>query len=162
MIVVSLDQALKTSGYAVYQDGKLITSGTFSIPANKPIEERLFNFWKELNNLYNTYDFDKLIFEDIQYQNNAETHKKLAYVQASILLWAYNQNVKFEIYSPSHWRSILKDKCKISFCKSRTEQKAIARQLVKDRFQIDVSEDEADAVCIGLAYHLSSKKESVF
>jgi hypothetical protein len=32
------------------------------------------------------YNFQDIFFEDIQYQNNAETYKKLAFVQATIMI----------------------------------------------------------------------------
>ena len=47
-----------------------------------------------------------IIFEGIQQQSNVETFRKLAMVQAAILLLCYNLDIKYMIYSPSEWRSM--------------------------------------------------------
>lgn len=151
MLYLALDQSLKTSGWAVFEDDILKDYGHFTIPAHKPIEFRLNSLMKELSNLENKFEFQDIFFEDIQSQQNKETYKKLAYVQAVILIWCYNTNHKFYILSPSHWRSILKEKYKINFGKSRADQKQTAKTLINQIFEINPTEDECDAICIGLA-----------
>ena len=41
MIYIALDQAMVTTGFAVFKDNNLIEHGKFTTPANKPIEQRL-------------------------------------------------------------------------------------------------------------------------
>ena len=148
MVILSIDQALQISGYAVFENNKLVEHGTFSIPKSKPIEQRLGKFLEELTNLYHRYEFEKIIFEDIQEQHkNVVTFKHLAYVQATILNWCYWHDVKYEILAPSVWRKILGGK----FGRKREEQKQHAIELVKDYYNIEVTSDEADAICIGKA-----------
>lgn len=161
-VIIAIDQALKVSGWCVYKDVEIVEFGKFSISPTLPIEERLHAILSHLDSLQEQYEFSALIFEDIQQQNNAETFKKLAYVQAAILIWCYDRCIKFHILSPSHWRSVLKDKCGISFGRKRTEQKEAAINFVKQQFpQIkDITSDEADAVCIGYAYLLEKNKEA--
>ena len=151
MIYLSLDQALQTTGYAIFDEDSLIEYGHFTIPANKKIEVRLNAIMQELSELENRFEFQDVFFEDIQAQQNKETYKKLAYVQAAVLIWCYNTEHKTTILAPSHWRSVLKNKYKISFGKARQEQKKAAQELVRQRFGIQASEDECDAICIGLA-----------
>lgn len=151
MIYLSLDQSLNTTGYALFDDKSLITYGKFNIPATKPIEQRLNLFIKEIMKLEEEYHFKDIFFEDIQYQNNAETYKKLAFVQAALIIWCYNTSHKFTILAPSHWRSVLKNNYKINFGRSRKEQKQKAQELVQQTYQVEVSEDEADAICLGIA-----------
>ena len=152
MKYLALDQALQTTGWALFNNSKLQKFGKFTIPANKPIEQRLGQYyWKELNELYAEYEFEELFIEDIQYQNNAETYKKLAYVQCCILLWAYFKEIKVKILSPSHWRSLIKDEYKIPFGRARQEQKEKAVNFVNNHYNVLASSDEADAICIGCA-----------
>ena len=159
MIYLSLDQSLRTTGWAIFEDKELKQYGHFTIPSNHPIEQRLNEFMRELNNLYREYEFDELFFEDIQNQNNNETYKKLAYVQATIVIWCYNNNIKFHILSPSHWRSVLKERCGISFGRKREEQKQKAIELVQQFFARVVTSDEADAICLGYAGICDKEKE---
>lgn len=151
MIYLSLDQSLRTTGWAIFENKNLKQYGHFTIPSHHPIEQRLNEFMRKLNDLYREYEFDELMFEDIQNQNNNETYKKLAYVQATIIIWCYNNNIKFHILSPSHWRSILKERCGISFGRKREEQKQKAIELVQQFFSRMVTSDEADAICLGYA-----------
>jgi len=41
MNYLALDQALQTTGFALFKDDKLIKYGNFTTPANKPIDQRL-------------------------------------------------------------------------------------------------------------------------
>ena len=151
MIYLSLDQSLRTTGWAIFENKELKQYGHFTIPSHHPIEQRLNEFMRELNDLYREYEFDELFFEDIQNQNNNETYKKLAYVQATIVIWCYNNNIKFHILSPSHWRSVLKERCGISFGRKREEQKQKAIEFVQQFFARMVTSDEADAIALGYA-----------
>lgn len=157
-VLISLDQAAKVSGFAIFEDEKLVRSGTFSIPPHKPIEERLARFYQELTDLYYDYaDCDNIefAFEDIQLQaGNVKTYKVLAYVQAVLLLFCFYNKIPYTVSTPSHWRKLLGG----SFGRKREEQKQHAIEYVKDVCGKDVSSDEADAVCIGLA-RIKEKKE---
>lgn len=149
---LALDQALKISGWAIFDNNELVECGTFSIPATKTIEERLNLFMQQLYLLNKEYNFSEVYFEDIQNQQNNETYKKLAYVQAATMIWCYNKPCKFTILAPSHWRSILKQANDgLGFGRARVEQKQKAIEFVKNHFDRDVSSDEADAICLGYA-----------
>ena len=158
MIYLTLDQAIKTTGYAVYENEKLIANGHFTIAANKSIEERLDRFVEELELLIISFKVDKIFYEDIQYQNNAQTFLKLAYIQAMIIFTANSLNIEAIKISPSHWRSIIKDNFKIKFGKVRSEQKNAAKTFVKNHFNIIATEDECDAICLGLAAIIEQNK----
>lgn len=155
---MALDQASRTTGWAIYDNKNLIANGHFSIPANKTMQQRLISFIDHLNDLITKYNIEKIYYEGIQYQNNIETYKKLAYIQALIIYnTAYNKIPILEL-SPSHWRSIIKDKHGIKFGRSRTEQKQQAQNFVKNFFNMKVTEDEADAICLGYAGILEDEK----
>ena len=162
MIYLSLDQAMRTTGYSIFEDKRLVAYGSFTISGSKPIEQRLNDFFQNfeqrlndffqnLNTLYRQFEFDEVFFEDIQNQNNNETYKKLAYVQATIMIWCYNNDMRFHILSPSHWRKILKDECGVSFGRKREEQKEAAIKFIKQTFDKDVTSDEADSIALGYA-----------
>lgn len=146
---LALDQASRTTGWAVYDNKTLIASGHFSIPANKIIHDRLKSFVIHLTNLIEKYHPEKIYYEGIQYQSNIETYKKLAYIQAMIIY--FSDSIPITELGPSHWRSIIKDKHGINFGRSRAEQKQKAQTFVKDFFNKTVTEDEADAICLGYA-----------
>ncbi len=157
MRTLSLDQALVTTGWAIFDNKKLIAYDSFTINGKDPIESRLSSLFKNLTNLHNEYEFDYVVFEDIQQQQNPETYKKLAYVQAIILLWCYYNNMNYTILSPSQWRKM----CGGGFGRKREEQKQKAIEFVKEIYGVTVESDIADAICIGKA-HLDNKKQLGF
>lgn len=153
---LALDQASRTTGWAIYDNKILIASGHFSIPANKIIQDRLKSFVIYLNDLIEKYHPEKIYYEGIQYQSNIETYKKLAYIQAMIIY--FSGSIPITELGPSHWRSVIKDKYGIKFGRSRAEQKQKAQEFVEQFFNKKVTEDEADAICLGYAGILEDEK----
>lgn len=154
--IMSLDQSSRVTGWAIYDNKNLIAFGHFSIPANKIMQQRLKSFVTHLNDLVEKYHPEKIYYEGIQYQSNIETYKKLAYIQAMIIY--FSNSIPIMELAPSHWRSIIKDKHGIKFGRSRAEQKQKAQDFVKEFFDKEVTEDEADAICLGLAGILEDEK----
>ena len=154
MRILALDQALVTTGWAVIEDGKLVDHGTFSTNTSHSLGDRLKYIWEKVDFLFHNYNADYIAFEDIQNQHNNDTFKRLAYVQATICLWCAWNSRDYSILAPSHWRKVLGG----GFGRKRQEQKEAAIKYVKDNCGESVSSDEADAICIGLAYYKESQK----
>lgn len=153
---LALDQSLNITGYAFFMPGtnKLIRSGTFQVKAGKPIEQRLSEIWDNLNKITKDENIGHVFIEDIQYQNNKDTYKKLAYVQAAIFLWCYWNDMKISVLGPSHWRKIITDNHGIKFGRSRAEQKKACYDFVTHHWHLspeNTTEDEADAIALGMA-----------
>lgn len=158
MKFLALDQALGTSGWAVFDDKILIAADTFSVSKTAPMDRRLLEIYKNLTDLYHEYEFEKIYFEDIQLQaGNALTYKHLAYAQAAIILWCGHMNMDWSMSAPSHWRKVLGG----GFGRKRAEQKRYAIQLVQKWYNIEVSSDIADAICIGRAAIQESQEKKV-
>jgi Holliday junction resolvasome RuvABC endonuclease subunit len=83
MRVLALDQASRTSGWAVYDNGKLFKYGKFSA-THADVGDRLYYIRKQIIKLIDEFNIDEVIFEDIQLQgnvaNNVATFKALAEV----------------------------------------------------------------------------------
>ena len=152
MIVLSLDQAAVTTGWALFENNKLINKGSFTIKKTLPIEVRLWQIQQSLLDVIyknlNDRNPDIIVFEGIQQQSNVETFRKLAMVQAAILLLCYDLGIKYVIYSPSEWRAINGG----GYGRKREEQKNSAIIKAKEWYQVDVDSDIADAINIGHAY----------
>ena len=152
MIVLSLDQAAVTTGWALFENNKLINKGSFTIKKTLPIEVRLWQIQQSLLDVIyknlNDRNPDIIVFEGIQQQSNVETFRKLAMVQAAILLLCYDLGIKYVIYSPSEWRAINGG----GYGRKREEQKNAAILKAKEWYQVEVDSDIADAINIGHAY----------
>lgn len=162
---LALDQSLNLTGFAYFDsNGILIESNTFNIPKNKLIEERLAAFYKHLTNLVKDENIEHIFFEDIQYQNNKDTFKKLAFVQSTILLWCYWNQIKYTILSPSHWRKIITDNYNIKFGRARAEQKKNCFDFIIKKWNLsesDITEDEADAIALGMAGIIELQQDNI-
>ena len=160
MKLLALDQASKTTGYSLFEEENLSEYNQFSISSSLSLGGRLSSFWDKLNDLYEKYNFNRIVFEDIQLQaGNVKTYKMLAMIQAIIILWCDKEKIEYEIYSPSHWRKILKEKFSIVWGRKRQEQKQAAIDFVIQNEGKEVSSDIADSICLGRAYITENKKE---
>lgn len=76
--------------------------------------------------------------------NGVTVYKALAELLGVLQVSLREQGVDFKVVSSSTWRSDVGIKGK-----TRTDKKRSAQVHVRDWFDINVTEDEADAICIG-------------
>lgn len=89
-------------------------------------------------------EYIEVALEEIQEQSNVQTFKMLAMVQAILLVALREKGIKFHLVYSSQWKSLLGIKGK-----GRTEQKRNAQAYVMNCYGKKVTQDEADAICIG-------------
>ncbi len=146
--LLALDQSSKTSGYSVFIDGKLTDFGKFTIE-DTDLGIRLCKIKSKILELIAEYDIDEIIFEDIQLQmnvqQNVQTFKVLAEVYGLIEQLATELKIPHKSYLAASWKSQLNIKGK-----DRAEQKRNAQKYVLDTYNIKCTQDEADAICIGV------------
>lgn len=154
--ILALDQASRTSGYAVFQEGRLIASGTFTFDDND-FSQRLVKIRNKVISLIDQYDINKILLEDIQLQgqtNNVSTYKALAEVLGVLEELARERNISHELVHSQTWKSILEIRGR-----DRATQKRNAQLFVQEAFNIKVSQDCADAICIGWS-HIKNNKSA--
>ena len=147
MTILALDQSSKTTGWAIFKEGKLIDSGIFSF-TDKKISMRLVKIKNKILKFIQEYKVDEVILEDIQLQtevtNNVQTFKALAEVYGVITETLEELKIPFETVYATVWKSKLGIKGY-----NRSVQKKNAQKYVSEIFKKEVSEDESDAICIG-------------
>lgn len=152
--ILALDQASRTSGFAVFQEDQLIASGTFTFE-DDDFSLRLVKIRNKVISLIEQYNINKILLEDIQLQgqtNNVETYRKLAEVRGVLSELACEMNIPHEIIHSQTWKSGLDIKGR-----DRTTQKRNAQAFVAAIYNKKVSQDESDAICIGSHYIKSNK-----
>lgn len=90
------------------------------------------------------YNPEVFAIEEIQQQINVSTFQKLAELKGVVENNLFNKEYLYFIIRSSEWKST----CEIKG-KKRDEQKANAQKFVKEKFNIKVDSDTADAICIG-------------
>ena len=156
MRVLALDQASRTSGWAVFDDGKLVTFGKFTAN-NSDVGDRLHFIRSKVNSLIDEYDIDEVVFEDIQLQNNVvnnvATFKALAEVFGVLYELFVTLKIPRTAVLSTVWKSTLGIKGK-----DRAAQKKAAQVWVEKTYGIKPTQDECDAICIG-AHYINNKVE---
>lgn len=158
MRVLALDQASRTSGWAVFNDGKLVTFGKFTAD-HSDVGDRLHFIRSKVNSLIDEYDIDEVVFEDIQLQgnvaNNVATFKALAEVFGVLHELFVEMKMPRTAVLSTVWKSTLGIKGK-----DRAAQKKAAQVWVEQNYGVKPTQDECDAICIGA--HYTKNKVEVF
>ena len=145
--LLALDQASVITGYAVFDNEKLLSYGKIELK-DEEIGPRLVVLREKIKTLIEENEITYVAFEDIQLQssvgNNVKTFKVLANVYGIILELCEELKLKYEIVSSNTWKSTLKIKGK-----GRAEQKRAAQAFVQETYGVKCTQDEADAICIG-------------
>ena len=144
----------KNTGYAIYKHNKLISYSCIPATSND-----LFNRIKVMMNAINKLlqqnpDLEYVIMQQVRQEGfiNVKTYKALMYLQGCVQMMIHEKfkHLQTDFLYPSSWRKI----CKIKQGRGvqRKEQKQLDIQWVKQNFNIQVNDDEADAIGLGYAY----------
>lgn len=152
MKVLIFDQSTRCSGWSYFLDGEYVTSGMIDMSNSKlDTDERSFEMAKELWKIINKYKPEELVIEQVQNQSNTKTVIILARLAGMLVGYAEAHGVKTHTIEPSRWRSSL------SYAQGpkvkRAELKKQSIDYVKEKLGVKMSEDRAEAVCIGFAAH---------
>ena len=152
--ILALDAATGTTGYAIYDDKILVGFGAFNTKFTKPATERINDVKNWLKAAIKEWEPDFIGIENIQLQKygtkatdvQVKTFQTLANLQGVILDTIFEACVDHDLVYPSEWRSY----CGINDGdQHRDAKKKQAQAKVKIWYNMDCTEDEADAICIG-------------
>jgi Holliday junction resolvasome RuvABC endonuclease subunit len=144
---LAVDAATYSTGLAFFdRKGNLLGHQMFVVDKKVTYFDRLSRIKEEIIRLIKENKIKCVILEDIQYQQNPALFKKLAMLQG-VLRFAIVKEAQIELVTAlaDEWRSfnnILGQK--------RAEQKEAAKKRGKIIFQKDISEDEVEAIFLGL------------
>ena len=160
MILLSLDLSSKSSGWAIFKDSMLIDSGCVT-SSSTDLMKRINVMKDGIKTIVEKYNPDKVVAEEVRPENgmqNVKTHRALMWVQAAIalMLYDYNKKIELELIYPSSWRAAIGIKTGRGIKRTSLKEKDI--QFVKENYNLDVNDDEADAICIG--YSCSHDEET--
>lgn len=143
--VLALDQATYISGWSIFSNGELIRYGTFETKLEDEIaRDTTIKNW--LISMIDNWQPDIVAIEGIQYQQNegVTTFEKLARLQGILMNCIYELGIPCQVCHTQVWRH----HCGVKG-KTRADKKKSMQLIVKDLFDISVSNDCADAIGIG-------------
>lgn len=143
--VLALDQASHITGYSIFDGPNLVSFGTFE--AKESDEGKRFHeikLW--LISMIENWQCDIIGIEGIQYQQNmgVTTFQTLARLQGILMDLCIELEIPYVICPTNTWRA----HCGVKG-QSRTDKKRSMQLLVKNWYDVTVSDDIADAVGIG-------------
>lgn len=156
--LLSLDQASRVSGWAVFEDNTLKAWGHFTVD-DEDMGKRLTKIREKVIALMEKFSIDEVAYEDIQLQsnvgNNVHTFKILAEVYGVITQLCDERAIPATSYLAVTWKSTLGIKGR-----DRAAQKRAAQAYVLDKYGAKCTQDEADAICIGASVRKIDRAES--
>lgn len=152
--ILSLDQATNITGWAIFENGELLKHGIYISDGSASTEKiESIKIW--LLNIIKLWQIDFVQLEDIQLQDHSNedakfneigvtTYKILAQLQGVLENILFINKIEYSICSPNTWRKFNEIKGRY-----KADKKKNAQLKVKMWYNIDVSLDEAEAICIG-------------
>lgn len=155
MIIIGLDISTKSTGYSVWGNGKLVTSGC-ATAASSNVYKRIKKITTEIQQIVQKYKPDIVYAEQPQpafVKNNISVYRKLTFAHGAIEMMLDEHNLKMTLCSSSHWRK---------YCGIKTGKGIKREQLKREDMAAahvilgrqPANDDEADAVLIGQSYVL--------
>lgn len=143
--VLALDQASNVTGWAVFDGKKLVQYGVHKTKAREEMERlHEVNMW--LVSMLQNWQPDLVGLEGIQYQQNfgVTTFQTLARLQGILAETCRQANIPFQFCPTNTWRA----HCGVKG-QARADKKKSMQLLVKQWYDISVTDDCADAIGIG-------------
>lgn len=159
MRILALDQAMRISGISILENDSLLHYEIYKTPNDTKKrkyshEEKIDMITNKILELIDDYEIDIVAMEDVQSQKSPQTFKQLAILMGCIRQSLYKKEIKYEVIPPATWRSLLNIKGR-----KREDKKKNAQLYIKKKYGIEVSEDEADSICIGNACYVLHKND---
>ena len=153
MITMAIDGSTHATGIAIFKQNKLTYYQCIQANDTKTFT-RIWKMVERIRQLYQQYKPTDIVMQDVipsDVKNNQKVFKALIYLQAGVVMELDrlgSSNV--ELVTASHWRSKCGIKTGPGIKRQILKHKSVS--LIKQIYQIDVTDDIADAICIGIAY----------
>lgn len=163
MCRVSLDISSSGTGYAIYEKDKLTNSGVIH-PKGEFAKDRFPEMVKQINTILEQNHPSKIIVEGFYCANSFASVEYILKIHGVVEAWAAMNGVSRVVLPPSSWRKTLgfptpkKGQPKGTARKEAKQMSILFAGNLLDRAPI--SDDEADAICLGYAEYILSNEEN--
>jgi len=151
MKIIGIDVGLRCTGYAIMENGKLITSGVYHTTNFLSLSKRLKELHLGMKSLMQKESPDIAVFETVFYKQNIKTFSLLAQARGVLLLAAEELGIKIAEYSPREIKKAISGSGRAS---KYQVHKMVERLL---GVEIPVPSDIGDAVACALCYSSRGK-----
>lgn len=144
--LVSIDGSTQKTALALFTSGKYIHHTLLDFSKNKNIDSRFTTMAKGIWEFLDTYKPNIVYIEETYTARNPQTTKVLTRLQGVVYAWCMNNECEFNTILPTQWRKYLK------FNQKGAKREQLKKQSIKyilENYNLEVTDDEADAICIG-------------
>jgi Holliday junction resolvasome RuvABC endonuclease subunit len=150
-ILLTIDGSTKSTGYAIFKNKQLIDHGVLAVSGGLALD-RIPKMVKQIEEVVIKYNPTRIVMEEVlpeDVKHNQKVFKPLMYLQGDVRIMLNKYKKDAELVEASHWRRI----CNIKTGRGvrRESLKKSDVLFVKTKYNIEVNDDEADAICIGYA-----------
>lgn len=152
LLSLSLDASTTTTGFAVFENGELISFEKIDLKISKlDADTRLHYMKTRILKTMDIYKPDIVVCEESSANNNIRVQRMLSELNGLIEGFALFTAADYIIYSPNVWRSLVGDRDK-EIPSKRDDLKHWSVCRVKELYNLDITSDDiADAILIGQA-----------
>ena len=149
--LVSIDASTKSTGIAVWDNESLIDHETINAEDLGQMDNRFPYMAGALLSILTEQQPDIVYIEEAVVVRNAQTQRFLVRLQGVVYGWCLSHQCQFVAIRPTVWRKQLGFQQGRKVC--RQDLKAQAVEYVQEQYPDlkDLSEDEYEAICIGMA-----------
>lgn len=152
MKVMGIDVGLRNTGYAIIEDGKLISYGVEKTSAVKHISQRLRVLYLKMKELIEKESPEVAVYETIFYKQNPKSLVSLAQARGVLMLVAEELGVKVKEYTPAEIKSAITGSGRAS----KYQVHGMVERILG--VKIPAPSDIGDAVSCALCYALRDKR----
>ena len=147
--LIAFDQSTTATGWCVMEmkTARIIESGVIIPNKNDETIDRITYTIKRCLNLVRTNEVAFVFIEGVQVQRNPRVYEVLAKLAGSLEIMLYESGYFVNVVKASEWRKRVGIKGR-----KRADVKKEAIELVKELYDLEVSEDEAEAVLFARAF----------
>lgn len=145
--VLALDQATFKTGWSIFDGRELIKFGVYTIDgSDEGIRLHTIKMW--LMSMIENWRPDLVAIEGIQFQEDKNmgvtTFQTLARLQGILIDLCVELNIPYKVCPTNTWRA----HCGVKG-RARSDKKKSMQLIVKEKYDISVTDDESDAIGIG-------------
>lgn len=150
--MMAFDTSTTSSGWALYTNAKLTDYSTIvHKEKNTSIEERMNMMIVDILSLLDNVKPLIVVIERPPFKADPKTLTFLSEIVGAVRAWAILNSADYVEYTPSQWRSLVKEKGE-SLPVGRENLKKWDIEKAHELFHlVDIADDPADAVLLGLA-----------
>ena len=151
--LLALDTSSTRTGWAFFIDGKYASSGVIDYTSEEAkklsSDERIKEMCISIFETINTFHPDSIAIEKMTVSRNMTTVHVLSKIIGTVFAYAIQCDINYYEIEASQWRAALHMQKR---GRKRDEYKKLSVQYAQKIAGKDITDDEADAICIGESF----------